>query len=211
MMPFTYLDFVTPSQLQNTAIIVKSDLTIRIEDWYYNSTFFHWRPIQDIVVKESDTKPVITPTYLYFWISKNAVILILYHNSKGWIRAYGFALFIFSKSHFSGIRFDTRFKNEIRYRYPYRIWNFSNFWILSITTWRILTLWPKFQIWPPFASGDNILNIFSHIFSFFFTISHPSNGQIHPIHLISLIFWNLLILLAYQLLLILCVRSGCRR
>ena len=50
------------SVLQTTAIIVRQDLAFRIEAWHYNSTFFQLTAKKDIVVMESDKKPVIPPT-----------------------------------------------------------------------------------------------------------------------------------------------------
>lgn len=52
---------------QTTAIIVRQDLAFRIEGWHYNSTFFLLTAIKDIVVMESDKKPVITPTNQIIW------------------------------------------------------------------------------------------------------------------------------------------------
>jgi hypothetical protein len=60
------------------------------------------------------------------------VILDLYHNSEGWIRTSGFALFIALKPHFSGLWFDSRFKNAIGSRYPYHICKIAIFVFLSI-------------------------------------------------------------------------------
>jgi len=64
----------------------------------------------------------ISPTKSKYQDAIFFVIFDFYHNFEGWIQCYGFTLFISSKPHFSGMWFDTRFKNAIRFRYPFSIW-----------------------------------------------------------------------------------------
>ena len=74
----------------------------------------------------------ISPTYQYFWITNKPAIFDFYHNLEGWICAYRFALFISPKPHFSGLWFDTKFKNAIGCIYPYYTWKAVIFGFLSI-------------------------------------------------------------------------------
>ena len=64
-----------------------------------------------------------SPTYQQNWILQKPAIFDLNHNSEGWIRACGFALFIVTKPHFSGLRFDNKIEDRINCIYPFGICN----------------------------------------------------------------------------------------
>ena len=64
-----------------------------------------------------------SPTKYNYQAAKFFVIFDLNHNSEGCIQAYGFALLIFVKPHFSGLWFDTKTEGGISYIYPFHICN----------------------------------------------------------------------------------------
>ena len=131
----TNTNSLNPKNQESVIFSYKFAVDIKIEKCVLLFLFripFRFQVPQDVVVWSIYPKVGIPPTYLYFWITKNAVILILYHNSEGCIQAYGFILFISLKPHFSGPRFDTRLKTAIRSRYPYHICKIAIFVFLSI-------------------------------------------------------------------------------
>jgi hypothetical protein len=70
------------------------------------------------------SKLLISPTKCNYQKAEILAISVWYHNLEGLIRVYGFALFIFIKPHFPGLRFDTKTEAAINCRYPFRICNF---------------------------------------------------------------------------------------
>src|SRR5210317_1260003 len=79
------------------------------------------------------TKPLISPINRYFWNPKKPAIFDLNHNLEGWIRTSGLALFIALKPHFSGLWFDSRFKNAIGCMYPFQICKIAEMHVFSET------------------------------------------------------------------------------